>query len=395
MPTQKIISRNAVSYVRDFTGCRCEARGEEGGKITVRIEGRMDAECAAPVIKDLLPGLRASAPSLLVVDLGEVSYLDDFGALVLAEMGRMTARLNGRMEVVRESEHVREMLAILRLDDFSGTEYRRKRPTQIHPGLFVRVGEAAFKISKDFRYLISFIGSVFLALLHAVRHPRSIRWDDVLLYMQKTGVDALPIVGLISFLLGLIMAFMSSVQLRQFGANIYVASLVSLAMVRELGPIMTAIIVAGRSGSAFAAEIGTMRVSEEVDALYTMGFDPTRFLVVPKLIAAVIVLPFLTLFSDLFAIFGGFVVGVTLLDLTFNAYVEQTLWVLTLSDLLWGFVKSSVFAVLIVWIGCFRGFQVRGGAAAVGEATTSSVVSSLFLIILTDSVFAVILQYWG
>jgi phospholipid/cholesterol/gamma-HCH transport system permease protein len=339
--------------------------------------------------------LRASAPSLLVVDLGEVSYLDDFGALVLAEMGRMTARLNGRMEVVRESDHVREMLAILRLDDFSGTEYRRKRPTQIHPGLFVRVGEAAFKISKDFRYLISFIGSVFLALLHAVRHPRSIRWDDVLLYMQKTGVDALPIVGLISFLLGLIMAFMSSVQLRQFGANIYVASLVSLAMVRELGPIMTAIIVAGRSGSAFAAEIGTMRVSEEVDALYTMGFDPTRFLVVPKLIAAVIVLPFLTLFSDLFAIFGGFVVGVTLLDLTFNAYVEQTLWVLTLSDLLWGFVKSAVFAVLIVWIGCFRGFQVRGGAAAVGEATTSSVVSSLFLIILTDSVFAVILQYWG
>jgi phospholipid/cholesterol/gamma-HCH transport system permease protein len=213
--------------------------------------------------------------------------------------------------------------------------------------------------------------------------------------MQRTGVDALPIVGLISFLLGLIMAFMSSVQLQQFGANIYVASLVSLSMTRELGPIMTAIIVAGRSGSAFAAEIGTMKISEEVDALFTMGFDPTRFLVVPKIIASVIVVPLLTLFSDVFAIFGGLVVGVSMLDLTASAYIDQTIKTLDLFDVFWGFLKSGVFALLIAWIGCLRGFQVRGGAASVGQATTSAVVSSIFLIIVSDSIFSVILRYWG
>jgi phospholipid/cholesterol/gamma-HCH transport system permease protein len=219
--------------------------------------------------------------------------------------------------------------------------------------------------------------------------------DDTILYMQKTGVDALPIVGLISFLLGLIMAFMSAVQLEQFGANIYVASLVSLAMVRELGPIMTAIIVAGRSGSAFAAEIGTMKISEEVDALFTMGFDPTRFLVVPKIIASVIMVPILTLFSDLFAMAGGLVVGVFMLDLTANAYIGQTIKTLKLFDVFWGLAKGGVFGFLIAWIGCLRGFQVKGGAASVGQATTSAVVSSLFLIILSDSVFTVILRYWG
>jgi len=219
--------------------------------------------------------------------------------------------------------------------------------------------------------------------------------DDTFSCMQKTGVDALPIVGLISFLLGLIMAFMSSVQLQQFGANIYVASLVSLSMTRELGPIMTAIIVAGRSGSAFAAEIGTMRISEEVDALYTMGFDPTRFLVVPKIIASVIVVPLLVLFSDVFAILGGLLVGISMLDLTVNAYIAQTIETLTLFDVFWGFLKSGFFALLIAWIGCLRGFQVRGGAASVGQATTSAVVSSIFLIILSDSIFSIILRYWG
>jgi phospholipid/cholesterol/gamma-HCH transport system permease protein len=188
---------------------------------------------------------------------------------------------------------------------------------------------------------------------------------------------------------------MSSVQLRQFGADIYVASLVSLAMTRELGPIMTAIIIAGRSGSAFAAEIGTMRISEEIDALFTMGFDPTRFLAIPKVIASLVVVPLLTLFSDLFAILGGLVVGVMMLDLTANAYVAQTFATLTLFDVFWGVLKSVVFAFLISWIGCFRGFRVRGGAAGVGEATTSAVVSSIFLIVLTDSLFSVILRYWG
>jgi phospholipid/cholesterol/gamma-HCH transport system permease protein len=160
-------------------------------------------------------------------------------------------------------------------------------------------------------------------------------------------------------------------------------------MVSELGPIMTAIVVAGRSGSAFAAEIGTMKISEEIDALFVMGFDPTLFLAVPRILASILVVPLLTLFSNIFAIAGGLVVGVLILDLTMSSYMTQTIKVLTLFEVVWGMSKSAVFAVIISWVGCLRGFQTRGGADAVGNAATSAVVSSIFLIILFDSMFAV------
>ena len=244
------------------------------------------------------------------------------------------------------------------------------------------------------RQMTAFLGSVVLAFGYTIAHPRSLRGEDTILYLQKTGVDAIPIVALISFLLGLIIAFMSSLQLQQFGAGVYVASLVGLAMVSELGPIMTAIVVAGRSGSAYAAEIGTMQISEEVDALLVMGFAPTRFLVIPRMIASVIAVPILTLISDVCGILGGLFIGVSLLNLTIGTYISQTLWILTLFDLLWGALKSMVFAVLISWVGCMRGFQSRGGASSVGNAATSAVVTSIFLIVLFDSIFAVIRSHW-
>ena len=224
-------------------------------------------------------------------------------------------------------------------------------------------------------------------------HPRSVRWGDVLFYMKRAGVDGLPIIGLIGLLLGLILAFMSSLQLKQFGANIYVASLLAVAMVQELGPIMTAILVAGRSGSAFAAEIGTMKVNEEVDALVTMGFDPVRFLAIPKVLAAMLVVPLLTVYATLFGLLGGLIIGVLGLDLTVYSYVTESRRAIELFDILSSLVKSVVFALLVAGIGCQRGFQVRGGAEAVGSATTSAVVAGIFLIIVTDSAFALVLHY--
>ena len=362
------------------------------GGITLHIKGAMDALSAGAMIREFCSLLEDRRPPSLIVDMVRVTYLDDFGALVLTELREMMARGNGHFQFKNASQKVKKMLDLFQVDTLD------KKPSvtkKILPGPLVRLGEGTIRVAIDLRYLISFIGSVCLSLLYVISHPKSLRMDDTLSYMQKTGVDALPIVALISFLLGLIMAFMSSVQLQQFGANIYVASLVSLAMARELGPIMTAIIVAGRSGSAYAAEIGTMKINEEVDALFTMGFDPTRFLVVPKVIASIIVVPLLTLFSDVFAIAGGLIVGISMLDLTASAYMTQTMKTLTLFDVFWGFLKSGVFAFIIAWIGCLRGFQVRGGAAAVGQATTSAVVSSIFLIILTDSLFSVLLRYWG
>jgi phospholipid/cholesterol/gamma-HCH transport system permease protein len=371
---------------------RYEIAENPKGGITLHIRGNMDSTNAGEMIHELTSLLSDYSLSSLTVDLEKVDHLDDFGTLVLVHLRKMV--LNGRNDfhVINSNDKIKGLLSILHFDSLDEEISLEKERSS---GIFIRIGEATFRHISDLRHAIAFIGSIVISLAHICLHPRSLRPDDTIRYMQRVGVDGLPIVALISFLMGLIMAFMSSVQLQQFGANIYVASLVGLAMTRELGPIMTAIIVAGRSGSAFAAEIGTMKISEEVDALFTMGFNPVMFLVVPKLVAAAIMVPILTLFSDIFAIMGGLLVGVFMLDLTAGAYMAQTIKTLELFDVFWGVLKGGVFGILITWIGCFRGFQVRGGAASVGQATTSAVVSSIFLIILSDSVFSVILRYWG
>lgn len=364
----------------------------ENGAYILSLKGRIDTYQAGDLIRGLRDLLKDQNLPSLTVDLSELEFMDDYGVLVLSELRDRLSREGKAFSIRNANDRIQKILSIYDLESIGKTGLPSKEPL---PNPLVRLGEGTIRQSNEIKFMISFIGSVCLAFLHILRQPKSLRRNDTFLCMQQTGVNALPIVGLISFLLGLIMAFMSSFQLRQFGANIYVADLVGLSMTRELGPIMTAIIVTGRSGSSFAAEIGTMKISEEVDALFTMGFDPTGFLVMPKIIASMIVVPFLTLFSDIFAIIGGLIVGVFMLDLTAHAYLTQTINSLSLFDVFLGFTKGGVFALLIAWIGCFRGFQARGGAAAVGQATTSAVVSSIFLIIVTDSVLAIIIQYWG
>ncbi len=372
---------------KDIQSCQYEISESDDGEITIYLQGKVDSSNASEMIELFGSLIKDRRPVSLTVDLKKVTYLDDFGALVLVELRDMITAAKGQFNLKNARE---EVLFILNSGALAETPPLIKVR---HPSMFIRFGDAILRFGTEVKYQISFVGSVCLAFVYSFLHPKTLRMDDTFLYMQKTGVDAVPIVGMISFMMGLIMAFMSSIQLQMFGANIYVASLVSLAMTRELGPIMTAIVVAGRSGSSFASEIGTMKISEEVDALFTMGFDPTRYLVVPKIMASVFVVPILTLFSDVFAILGGLTVGVFMLDLTANAYILQTLKTLSLFDILLGIFKSAVFALLISWIGCLRGFRVKGGAAGVGQATTSAVVSSIFLIIAFDSIFAVILRY--
>ncbi|MFU8803246.1 MAG: MlaE family lipid ABC transporter permease subunit [Bradymonadaceae bacterium] len=224
---------------------------------------------------------------------------------------------------------------------------------------------------------------VFLGALRGRLPPRGAFTDQAV----AIGVQGLPIVALLSFLLGLIMAFQAAYQLRQFGANIFVADLVGISMVREFGPIITAIILAGRTGSAIAAELGTMVVQEEIDALKTMGIDPNRYLLMPRLAALSIVQPALTLLANLVGILGGFLIGVYYLDLSASAYINQTISALTMGDLLHGLLKSLVFAWIIGIISCYCGFSISGGASGVGRATTRAVVASIFLIIVADSIF--------
>jgi phospholipid/cholesterol/gamma-HCH transport system permease protein len=326
----------------------------------------------------------------LLIDLQALDYVDSAGALFLLRVEEEAAKRSIPFEIANMSPRVSSVVGIIDRRAIAPP------PAQDGPrsvGLVEETGMTSVAFIQDIARSITFGGSLIWEIVLSVLRPSSVRWKDVLLYMKKVGVDGLPILGLISYLLGLIIAFMSSLQLKQFGANMYVASLVAIAMVRELGPIMTAILVAGRSGSAFAAEIGTMKVNEEIDALVTMGFDPVRFLAIPKVFASILVVPLLTFFSDLFGILGGMTVGVLGLDLTIHTYTELTSWALEVFDVVSGVVKSMVFAVLIAGIGCQRGFQASGGAEAVGNATTSAVVAGLFLIIVADSTFAIILNY--
>lgn len=329
-------------------------------------------------------------PHRLTVDFSRVEYFDSSGALFVSQLQDETQARSIPFMVTNITDQQKQMLSLVDREALRAPSLAtRERPLN-----FVeQIGNATTDILRDIYEVILFWGELAYEIGFSILHPRQIRWNDVVAYMKKVGVDGLPIVALISFLLGLIMAFMSALQLKQFGANIYVASLVAVAMVRELGPIITAIIVAGRSGSAFAAEIGTMRVNEEVDALVTMGFNPTRFLAIPKVFASMFVFPILTGFSSIFAVAGGLVVGVLNLDLTFYTYVQQTMRAIGLFDVVSGLFKSVVFAAFIAAIGCQRGFKVRGGAEAVGNATTSSVVSAIFLIIVIDSTFAIVLHY--
>jgi phospholipid/cholesterol/gamma-HCH transport system permease protein len=363
----------------------------EDGAIGIQLLGRIDHHVAGRLLKQLLADVTHRQPRHVTVDLNRTTYFDDFGVLVLSELRR---HLDQRQVLLRISTPPPKAAEILGLTNFDNPNLCAPLQSKKRENPIIRLGTATLKVADNIRFLVSFLGSVVLSLTEVCLHPRRLRRGDTVVLMQKTGVDAVPIVGLISFLLGLIMAFISSLQLEQFGASVYVAQLVALAMVSELGPIMTAIVVAGRSGSAFAAEIGTMRISDEVDALFTMGFNPALFLAVPRIVAAVVVVPLLTLFSDLFAILGGMTISVIMLDLTVSTYIDQTLKALSLFEFLWGLAKSVVFAALIAWIGCLRGFEVRGGSAEVGNAATSAVVSGIFLIILFDSIFAVIRSYW-
>ncbi len=371
-------------------GHSIEVSGDRGKQVTFAVSGRIALDNLEAFDAEVQARLLEMIPATLTVDVAGVDFLDSAGALALIELETQARARSITYELVNLTDKARGIMGLI--DPAALTT--PPLITERQAGNFLeRLGAATLEILNDFKRVSTFLGELLVALTHALFHPHSVRWEDVAFYMKRAGVDGVPIIGLISLLLGLILAFMSSLQLKQFGANIYVPSLLAISIVKELGPIMTAILVAGRSGSAFAAEIGTMMVNEEVDALTTMGFTPVRFLAVPKVLAAIIVVPLLTIYADLFGIIGGVIVGVLGLDLTVYTYLKATQGSLSLSDIIISLIKSGVFALLIAGIGCQRGFEVRGGAEAVGSATTSAVVAAIFLIIVTDSAFALVFQY--
>ena len=255
-----------------------------------------------------------------------------------------------------------------------------------------RIGAGATAAWVETASGLTFLGEGLLALGALFRGRARFRMIDLLVVIQDCGPRALGIVSLISFLIGLILGFVGAVQLQQFGASIFVANLVAIAMTREIGCIMTAIVMAGRTGAAFAAQLGTMNTNQEIDALATMGISPMEFLVLPRMLALIVMMPLLTIYADLVGILGGAVVGVGMLGLGSVEYFEQTRGAVNLTSFFVGVSKSAVFGVLVALVGCLRGMQSGRSAAAVGLAATSAVVTSIVLIIVIDGVFAVILN---
>jgi len=256
-------------------------------------------------------------------------------------------------------------------------------------GLVTSVGEAVVGRVDEWRGEAEFVGEVTAGLARLGREPRRLRLREWWVIVEKAGTNALPIVALISFLMGMIMAFQAAMPMRQFGVDIFVVNLVALAITRELGPLMTAIVLAGRSGSAFAAEIGTMKVNEEVAALTTMGLSPVRFLAVPRVLAGIVVTPVLTIYSMAIGVAGGLFV-MMMLGFPLATLLHQLSGSLKIDDVLAGLIKSFFFGAVVAGVGCMRGLQTGAGAAAVGDSTTRSVVTGIFLIVLLDAVFAVI-----
>lgn len=363
----------------------------EGGNLRLRLTGEWTLYTPRPSFQEVVDrGDLASAERVRVDGAGIAAW--DSHLLVFLIAAREACRRQGcRFEPVGLPEGLSRLLDQVPIEAQSEPEADEK----LRPSFFANVGERARTASGRAADIFRFTGDLCVAAVHQAFRPHRFRWGDCLEAMQQTGAQALPIVGLISFLVGMIMAFQAAIQLRQFGADIFVADLVGLAVVREMGPMMAAIVLAGRTGAAFAAEIGTMKVNEEIDALQTLGAAPVEFLVLPRMLALFLMMPLLAIYADFLGILGGMAVAASVMDITPASYWAETREAIVLPDLLTGLVKAVAFGLLIAFAGCLRGLQCTRSSAGVGAAATSAVVTSILLIIVADAVFAVTFNRLG
>ena len=361
-------------------GLRVERKA---GATVLHLPRSLDDQVVAGCWEDVLSAVRGSEGSVTV----DCSALDECGgagfALLLA-----VEEESARREMPCRFDNLADRFRSV-FDAFD----REKLSTAVPAGTGGRariedLGRVAAERASNWHDQAAFIGEVAAGLFSIGSRPR-LRWREWWVILEKAGVNALPIVALISFLVGMIMAFQGAMPMRQFGVDLFVVNLVALAVTRELGPIMTAIVLAGRSGSAFAAEIGTMKVNEEVAALTTMGLNPVRFLAVPRVLAGIVVTPLLTIYSMAIGVAGGLFV-MLLLGFPFSTLLHQLRGSIELGDVMAGFLKSFFFGAVIAGVGCMRGLQTGSGPSAVGDSTTRSVVTGIFLVVLLDAIFAVV-----
>jgi phospholipid/cholesterol/gamma-HCH transport system permease protein len=335
-----------------------------------------------------LTALRLESSPQNVADGAQIVALDTTGAWVLH---RLLQRLRDQGSVITLRGLRPEFAKVL------DVVVKRAADQAAHPApaasalpsLTETIGRSVVATFDETLALLGFIGETAVCFAGCLMHPARIRWRPILFNIRSAGFDALPIVGLLSFLLGVVVAYQGADQLRQYGANIFVADLVGVSMLREFAPLITAIIIAGRSGSAYAAQIGTMTVTEEIDAMRTLGIAPLEVLVLPKVFAMVIAMPLLTVAADVLGVFGGMLSARAQLDVGFVEFIDRLVKAVSATTYMVGIGKAPVFAVIIAVVGCFQGFRTKGGADSVGRQTTRSVVQSIFLVIVADALFSI------
>jgi phospholipid/cholesterol/gamma-HCH transport system permease protein len=362
----------------------------EDGQLKLVLAGRLDMNAAGRLWKKAVSRISRVKPGTLIVDASGVDYCDAAGIGLLLELKR---RQSERGNSIRIDGLKREFEQLMTQFDPGPPAEPQPMPT-LSRRMAVRTGKITIGLLDGFKSQVAFTGEVWVKLIDALFRPGHLRWQDTMVVAEKSGADAIGITALLGFLIGVIISFQSAISMAKFGAEIYVADLVVIVLFRELGPLLTAFILAARTGSAFAAEIGTMKVDEELDALTTMGLEPVRFLVIPRVVAGVIVTPLLTLFNILFGLVGCALVMISI-GFGLSTFLVQIKQAATLTDLFGGLVKTLVFGWLIAEIGCLRGLQTKTGASAVGDSATSAVVSGFVAIIFADGVFAVLYYYLG
>ncbi|MGI9360910.1 MAG: ABC transporter permease [Parasphingorhabdus sp.] len=349
---------------------------------------RFSGDLSIATIDDLPERLRDYGTDFQQIDLSDTGYIDTVGAWLI----HRTARDSGA-EIIGANEDAERLIAAVSQADHD-VEVRPVPPNPVKRVLN-EIGEAVTTAFSTLGGLIGFFGAILISLGALIMHPRRIRWNAVIQRFDVVGVRALGIIGLMSFLIGMVIAQQGAVQLRQFGAEVFTVNLVGRLTFRELGVLMTAIMVAGRSGSAFAAQLGTMKLTEEIDAMRTIGVSPVEALVLPRFLAAVLMLPLLGFYSSIIAIIGGGLLSWVELGITPATFFARIREVVPLTDIYIGLVKAPVFGAIIAVSGCYQGMQVKGNAEEVGSRTTAAVVQAIFLVIVLDAFFAMFFSWIG